>query len=124
LRTTALDFEALVAVDGAAVTEVWRDEDGIRIEYELGPPVTSGAVGNPLGESEDDLGNRFDDLGGAMSPLRPGDRIDGVLTLPLPPPEARELRASIQWFSDQAQRTVLRIAIPEHLARERPAHGE
>src|SRR4051812_22911828 len=113
---TALNFEALVAVDGATVTEVWRDAHGIHIEYALGPPVTTGAAGTPSGESEDDVGNRFDDVGGAISPLHPGDRIDGVLTLPLPPPVARELRASIQWFSGQAQRTVLGIAIPEHVA--------
>jgi hypothetical protein len=90
--------EASTPVDGVGltVTAVVRDEHGIRINYEVMPSLPT-ALGGPTGTAEDDLGNRYEDLGGAIGLDTVRDRTDGVLTMPLPPPDAETLRVSLRW---------------------------
>jgi hypothetical protein len=81
------------------ITSVLRDGHAIRINYEIAPPLTGARFG-PWGEAEDDLGNRYDDSGGAFGPERT-NRTDGVLSMPLPVEAARKLLVRIEWvFGD------------------------
>jgi hypothetical protein len=88
------------ATNGVTITSVERDRFAIRVTYDIVPPLDSGSHG-PRGEAKDDLGNDYDDLGGAFGLASGGRtagvRTAGVLTLPLPPPAATVLRIRIAW---------------------------
>ena len=78
------------------ITSVKRDQDGIRVDYQIVPPLTGSVVG-PWGEAQDDLGNRYDDRGGAYG-LDPERNVTaGVLTLVSPVPNASGLVVRIAW---------------------------
>jgi len=78
------------------VTSIVRDDHGVRISYEIVPPLPEPLHG-PHGVADDDLGNRYEDLGGAVGrdPVR--DVTDGVLTMPLPADDATTLRVRFNW---------------------------
>jgi hypothetical protein len=78
------------------ITSVRRDEDGIRIEYEVAPPLT-GRLFGPWGEAQDDLGDRCDDRGGAHGIDRERNRTEGVLTIEAPASGASRLVVRIAW---------------------------
>jgi hypothetical protein len=83
------------AANGVTITSVERDDFGIRVNYDVVPALGLGSHG-PRGEAKDDLGNDYDDLGGAFGLVRGGSTA-GVLTMPLPPPAATMLRIRISW---------------------------
>ena len=100
---TALSFE--VTREGGVppgahlrVYLVERDEHGIRINYKLVP--VAGMSGSPTGEGEDDLGNVYDDRGGAFGPAPDGTAYEGVLTMPLPETAAQTVHVRLRWDSD------------------------
>jgi hypothetical protein len=96
----ALSFEATEirtghsAASRVTITSVERDDTGIRVNYDMVPPLVPGSHG-PRGEAIDDLGNQYDNLGSAFGLARGGWR--GVLTMPLPPPAATMFRIRITW---------------------------
>lgn len=122
-HSTPLSFE--IAEDSAGpiegrrltITSVVRDDYGVRINYEIVPPLPKPLHG-PGGVAEDDLGNRYEDLGGAIGhdPVR--SRTDGVLTMPLPPPGASALRVRFGWSQGPAtwQRKTHAVRILLHEA--------
>lgn len=83
------------AIPGHQVTiiAVWRDGHGVHFDYEIEPALAGGDTPTWLGAAEDDLGNRYDDAGGAYGEAPYGDRTVGVLTVPVPAPGATTLRA-------------------------------
>jgi hypothetical protein len=56
-------------------TSVVRDDDGIRVMYEVVPPLADDIFGT-VAVAEEDLGNRYDDGGGAYG-LSPDGRSRG-----------------------------------------------
>jgi hypothetical protein len=97
-----LRFEIISSTPGLppghalTITSVERDDCGIRINYEILPPLAKSAHG-PLGRARDDRGRDYEDLGGAFGHAPSGDRTDGVLTMPLPPNDASEVRVWMTW---------------------------
>jgi len=97
-----LAFEVAAAPDlfpghALSFTEVGFDEVGIRIEYAIEPAVAMRSPGiGWVALARDDLGNAYEDLGGAYGPARDGDRTEGVLTLPFPVEEASTVRVRLQ----------------------------
>ena len=97
-----LDFEAVELVPGLplghtlAIVGVQRDDHGIRINYEIVPPLPPLAHG-PRGEARNDHDQEYDDVGGAFGRAPSGDRTDGVLTMPLPQNEASVLDVRMSW---------------------------
>jgi hypothetical protein len=94
----ALSFEVTETCGGPSaanrvtITSVERDDCGIRVNYDIAPPLGGGSHG-PRGEARDDLGNDYDNLGGGFGLAGSGWR--GALTMPLPPPAATTLRIRI-----------------------------
>jgi hypothetical protein len=82
-----------------SISSVICDQVGIRIRYELDPGLPSGSAGfGPQGVGEDNLGTRYEDLGGAFGrPADRPDRTDGVITMPLPAAPAQLLRVHLGW---------------------------
>jgi hypothetical protein len=78
------------------ITSVNRDQHGIRVRYEIVPPLAASGVG-PWGKAQDDLGNRYDDRGGAHGLDRERNVTDGVLTLVSPVRNAGRLLVRIAW---------------------------
>jgi hypothetical protein len=103
-----LAFEVAAAPDllpghSLAFTDVGFDDVGIRIEYTIAPAVARGVPGlGWVGFGRDDLGNEYEDVGGAYGPARDGDRTDGVLTMPFPVEDAKTLRVRVRAGSDTA----------------------
>jgi hypothetical protein len=60
------------------------------------PPLSRAARG-PHAVAKDDLGTKYEDLGGAFAEDSERDRTDGVLTMPLPPPQVTTLRLRLNW---------------------------
>jgi hypothetical protein len=79
-----------------SITSVVLDKHGVRVSYEVVPPLTD-AVFGPTGVAEDDLGNRYQDCGGAFGNPPTGSSTNGVLTLPLPPSKATRLAVRLSW---------------------------
>jgi hypothetical protein len=107
----AMSFEVrfppgnLPVESGLIVRSVERDDDGIRVDYDyvMAPALSAAPLDScePRGEGKDDLGNVYRALGGHFG-LIAGDKVDGRrvrasgrFTLPLPVPEATELRIRI-----------------------------
>jgi hypothetical protein len=108
----ALSFEVTETRGGPSaentvtITSVERDDFGIRVNYDIVPPLGFGSHG-PRGEAKDDLGNHYHALGGHFGLTADGGSTDityganalarGGLTMPLPPPTATMLRIRITW---------------------------
>ncbi|MEA2495267.1 MAG: hypothetical protein QOJ29_3178 [Thermoleophilaceae bacterium] len=98
----ALAFEVTedrgAPVDGhnLSITSVVRDDYGIRVNYEIVPPLVS-AVFGPGGVAADDLGNRYEDAGGTFGLDPDRGRTDGALTMPLPAFGASRLVVRFRW---------------------------
>ena len=97
-----LAFEVVATPDlfpghSLSFTDVGFDDAGIRIEYTIAPAV---AMRNPrigwVGHGRDDLGNDYEDVGGAYGHARDGDRTNGVVTMPFPIDAARMLRVRLR----------------------------
>jgi hypothetical protein len=96
----ALSFEITetragpAAANAVAITSVERDDYGIRVNYEIVPPLGASSHG-PRADAKDDLGNDYHDSGGHVGLAAGGgstDIADGVnvrarggFTMPLPP---------------------------------------
>ena len=104
-RAVRLDFEigeqepALPVGHSLTITGVERDGHGIRIRYEIRPPLSPEADG-PRAEARDDCEVEYANLGGALGLEEPVDRTTGVLTMPLPQPRASQLRVRMRWSQD------------------------
>jgi hypothetical protein len=96
-----LAFEVAAAPDlfpghSLSFTDVGFDDVGIRIEYAIDPALAMRSPGvGWVGRAHDDLGNEYEDVGGAYGPARDGHRTEGVLTLPFPVDEASAIRVRI-----------------------------
>jgi hypothetical protein len=103
-----LPFEVVAAPDlfpghSLSFTDVGFDDVGIRIEYAIAPAVALRVPGiGWAGHGRDDLGNDYEDVGGAYGRARNDDRTNGVLTMPFPVEEARTLRVRLRPGSDKA----------------------
>lgn len=103
-----LAFEVTAAPDlfpghSLSFTDVGFDDVGIRIAYAIAPAVSRGVQGAGwVGVGRDDLGNDYEDVGGAYAAARDGDRTDGVLTMPFPVDDARTLRVRLRPGADAA----------------------
>ncbi|MGZ6671587.1 MAG: hypothetical protein ACXVFM_04470 [Solirubrobacteraceae bacterium] len=97
-----LAFEVVATPDlfpghSVSFTDVGFDDVGIRIEYTIAPSVPMRVPGiGWVGYGRDDLGNDYEDVGGAYGHARDGDRTNGVLTMPFPVDEARTLRVRLR----------------------------
>jgi hypothetical protein len=84
-------------------TDVGFDDVGIRIEYTIAPALTMRVPGiGWVGYGRDDLGNDYEDVGGAYGQARDDDRTNGVLTMPFPVDEAKTLRVRLRPGNDTA----------------------
>jgi hypothetical protein len=81
------------------ITSVIRDDHAIRINYEIVPPLVDPRFG-PWAEAEDDLGNHYDDVGGAYGHDPRRDRTNGDLSMPLPANAAKQLTVRVVWTWD------------------------
>jgi hypothetical protein len=103
-----LAFEVVATPDlfpghSLSFTDVGFDDVGIRIEYTIAPAFTMRVPGiGWVGYGRDDLGNEYEDVGGAYGQARDVDRTNGVLTMPFPVDEARTLRVRLRPGSDTA----------------------
>jgi hypothetical protein len=103
-----LAFEVVATPDlfpghSLSFTDVGFDDVGIRIEYTIAPAVATRVPGlGWVGHGRDDLGNDYEDVGGAYGHARDGDRTNGVLTMPFPVDEARTLRVRLRPGGDAA----------------------
>ena len=103
-----LAFEVVATPDlfpghSVSFTDVGFDDVGIRIEYTIAPSVPMRVPGMSwVGYGRDDLGNDYQDVGGAYGQARDGDRTNGVLTMPFPVDEARTLRVRLRPGGDGA----------------------
>lgn len=101
-----LAFEVVAAPDlfpghALSFTDVGVDDVGVRIEYAIEPAVTMREPGiGWVGYGRDDLGNEYEDLGGAYGRARFGERTEGRLIMPLPADEAKTLRVRLWPGSD------------------------
>ena len=84
-----------------AITSVVRDDFAVRVNYEIVPPLVDVHFG-PMGEATDDVGNGYDDGGGVFGHDAARNRTDGTLSFPLPPREATQLNARIEWLFGDA----------------------
>jgi hypothetical protein len=98
----ALAFEVVAHERGPdeertlTITSVLRDDFAVRVNYEIVPPLSDVHFG-PWGEADGDTGNRYDDGGGVFGHDPGEDRTDGTLSFPLPPREATQLNARVEW---------------------------
>jgi hypothetical protein len=95
------------------ITGVGRDDYGIRIKYTLTPPPPSypPAGPTPYAEGRDDRDHDYEELEGRARLAEAEDHIEGVITMPLPEPDASVLHVRIRWSQD-----------PPLRLRDRPAH--
>ncbi|HEX6695897.1 MAG TPA: hypothetical protein VF080_03855 [Solirubrobacteraceae bacterium] len=103
-----LAFEVVATPDlfpghSLSFTDVGFDDVGIRIEYSIAPAIAMRGPGTGwVGHGRDDLGNDYEDVGGAYGPARDGDRTNGVLTMPFPIDAASMLRVRLRPRGDAA----------------------
>jgi hypothetical protein len=103
-----LAFEVVATPDlfpghSLSFMEVGFDDVGIRIEYAIAPAVATRVPGiGWVGYGRDDLGNDYEDVGGAYGQARDGARTNGVLTMPFPVDEAKTLRVRLRPGTDTA----------------------
>jgi len=116
-RPVPLDFETveqepgLPAGHSLTITAVERDARGIRIAYEIRPPLSSLAM-RPRVEARDDCDQEYPGLGQHLGLAGSKGRTTmiGGLTMPLPQQPASPLRVRMSWAKDAAS------------LWERPAH--
>jgi hypothetical protein len=102
-----LDFEvverapALPVGHSLMITGVERDGRGIRITYEIRPPLSSLAQ-RPRVEARDDWGHEYRHLGEVLGLAGSQDRTTtiGAFELPFPQPRASLLRVRVSWSKD------------------------
>jgi hypothetical protein len=96
-----LAFEVAAAPDllpghELSFVEVGFDEAAIRVEYAIEPAFSKAVPGAGwVAVARDDLGNEYEDVGGAYGPAGDGDRTEGTLSLPFPVEEAATLRVRL-----------------------------
>ena len=101
-----LSFEVLAAPEpmpghSLSFVEVAVAEHAVRIEYEIVPAVATRVPGlGWWGSARDDLGNEYEDVGGAYGPSADGERTEGTMSMPLPAPEAKALDVRLQLDDD------------------------
>jgi hypothetical protein len=97
-----LSFEVSAYVPGPdgsrtlTITSVLRDDHAIRVNYEIVPHLVNPEFG-PWGDAEDDLGNQYEDSGGAYGFDDRRNRTNGTLSCPRPDPSANLLTVRIEW---------------------------
>ncbi|MFF7161213.1 hypothetical protein ACFZBP_07440 [Streptomyces sp. NPDC008086] len=81
------------------VTRLKRADDAFTLHYTITPPLPDSGSEPPLVpvlEARDDLGNTYDDRGGAYGTAPDGSHTDGSLTAyPALAPDAHTLRARV-----------------------------
>jgi hypothetical protein len=93
------------------VRDVSLDEVGIRVRYAVYPTLPKPRPGErPAVQwnfvAVDDLGNVYDDGGGAYGPAADGTHTEGVMSLqPRPPEEAQTLTVKVSPWDDAELRT-------------------
>jgi len=105
-----LDFEvverepALPVGHALTIAGVERDGRGIRITYEIRPPLSS-LADHPRVEARDDCDAQYRGLGGAIGLAGSQDRTTtlGSFTVPLPQPHASLLRVRMSWSEDATE---------------------
>lgn len=84
------------------ITRLKRGEDSFTLHYRITPPLPesgSESLVLPVLEAVDDLGNEYDDRGGAYGTHPDGTCTDGSLSgHPALHPEASSLRVRITWL--------------------------
>ncbi len=93
------------------LSEVVLDGEAIRVEYSIEPalPIWDQTRNMPpimwRWDARDDLGNRYEEAGGAYGPSRNGDRTEGVLSLtPLPAAGARLFSVILNpWIESESE---------------------
>lgn len=104
------------------VTSVGMDEYALRVEYEITPPINPAGWEDAIKEGaaqyvwylsgHDNLGNEYDDWGGAYGLSPDGQRTEGVRSLPLPAANASWLDLGFSSPDDEQPRYVLRVNLP------------
>jgi hypothetical protein len=96
------------AANRVTITSVERHDFGIRVNYDIVPPLDIGSQG-PRCEAKDDLGNDYHALGShfGLAGRREtgatyGAHTRGGVTMPLPPPTATMLRIQLRWDASRA----------------------
>jgi hypothetical protein len=104
LRFETVEHEpGLPAGHSLTITGVARDDHGIRIAYEIRPPLSS-LAGSPRVEARDDRGQEYPGLGqhlGLAGPEGPTTMI-GALTMPRPQQRAALLTVRMSWANGAA----------------------
>ncbi|MDP9379155.1 MAG: hypothetical protein M3Q29_03225 [Chloroflexota bacterium] len=102
-----LDYQCPDLIPGHVlrVSEVVLDEEAIRVEYSIEPALPNMPPIMWRWEARDDLGNRYEEAGGAYGPSRNGDRTEGVLSLtPLPAAGARLFSVILNpWIESESE---------------------
>ncbi|MER6130026.1 hypothetical protein ABT173_47240 [Streptomyces sp. NPDC001795] len=84
------------------ITRLQHEDDSFTLHYRITPPLPEADAGTlvlPLIEALDDLGNEYDDRGGAYGTHPDGTHTDGSLTAqPSLHPGASSLRVRITWL--------------------------
>ncbi|KOV60244.1 hypothetical protein ADK64_31860 [Streptomyces sp. MMG1121] len=86
------------------ITRLKHGDDSFTLHYRVTPPLPETETGTgtpvlPLIEALDDLGNEYDDRGGAYGTHPDGTHTDGSLTAqPSLCPDASSLRLRITWL--------------------------
>jgi hypothetical protein len=97
-----------------AITRLRHGEDSFTLRYRITPPLPesgNGALVLPVLEALDDLGNEYDDRGGAYGTHLDGIHTDGSLTAqPSLHPDASSLRLRITWL-ESGKETSYDIAL-------------
>lgn len=86
-----MDAGDLIPDHNLSVTRVWTDEYGLRIGYEIVPPLEHAGGPSPffwLADATEENGTRHEDGQGAFGLAPDGSRTEGVLTISWPPPRA------------------------------------
>jgi hypothetical protein len=78
------------------ITSVLRDDHAIRVNYEVRPALIDTQFG-PYGDAVDNLGNWYEDGGGAHGLDEARNRTDGTVSWPLPAAEATQLFVRVEW---------------------------
>ncbi|MFH8776230.1 hypothetical protein [Streptomyces sp. NPDC017958] len=86
------------------ISRLKRGDDSFTFHYRIAPPLPesgSEALVLPILEAQDDLGNEYDDRGGAYGTHPDGTCTDGSLSgHPCLHPDASSLRLRITWLRD------------------------
>ena len=101
-RTPLLTLPILAGRHQLAITRLKRTDDCFTLKYTVTPPLpdpVDGLPTLPVLEAEDDLGNAYDDYGGAFGTSPDGTHTDGSLSArPALDPDAGTLRLRITYL--------------------------